>query len=119
MQNSIVGGLALLAVWANGCSQEAPESAPRATVGSEEVNVERFQNLGRDFMKRLKTAIDGREMNAVQGLYETNGVSVEQLRNELNRWRPVLEGDAKSKEAIERTALSSGISRCQTRCGST
>lgn len=101
MQNLIVAGLVFFTVWVNGFSQESSLSVPRVTGGGEEVNVERFRNLCDDFMGRLKAAIDTREMNALQGLYQTNGVSVDQLRDELSRWRPVLQGDAKSRVAIQ------------------
>src|SRR5690348_8782189 len=99
MQNLIVPGLVFFAVWANGFSQEADLS--RVSSGGEVANAERSCRPCGEFMDRLKAAIAAGDMVAIQALYQTNGATVEQLRDELSRWAPMLEADAKSRLTVQ------------------
>lgn len=49
-----------------------------------------------EFRNSLKAAIEQRDWTALKGLYQTNDVTVDQLAEELGRWRPLLEGDPRS-----------------------
>jgi hypothetical protein len=53
-----------------------------------------------DFSDRLNAAIQTQNVAALRALYQTNGVSAEQLNDELSRWQPMLEGDANSRVSI-------------------
>jgi hypothetical protein len=120
MKNLIFPGLVLFTLCANAFSQEAPEGVPRLTVapqaGSAEGVVGNILPEGipyKEFLDHLKAAIETRDTNALQNLYQTNGVSSEQLRDELNRWRPMLEPDDKSRLSIEgRWTMFRDFSRC-------
>jgi hypothetical protein len=101
MQNLIVPGLVLFAVCADGFSQETILSVPRVTSGSGVANAERSCGPCEEFMNRLKAAIAGGDMVAIQALYQTNGATVEQLRNELSRWAPMFEEDVKSRLTVQ------------------
>jgi hypothetical protein len=108
MQNPFVPGLVLFAVCANAFSQAAPSSVPSVAVGGKVVSAEAvFENSlpdvnpFRDFRDRLKAAIETRDLIALQALYQTNGVSTEQLNDELSRWEPMLQSDAMSRVSIQ------------------
>src|SRR5258708_7550037 len=54
-----------------------------------------------EFLNSLKGALERRDLTALQGLYQTNGVSAQQLNEELARWGPMLEADAKSRVSVQ------------------
>jgi hypothetical protein len=101
MQNILVPGLALFVGLANGFSQEVSPSVPRVTIDGEVVSAERSCRSCRDLMDRLKAAIDASDASALQALYQTNGASIELMSEELSRWRPMLEGEVKSRLTVE------------------
>jgi hypothetical protein len=97
---------------ANAFSQEAPLSPPRVVVGGNVMGAEASfgtvlpeANSFRDFLRRLNAAVETRDMVALQALYQTNGSSAQQLNDELGRWRPMFEEDAKHRVSIQ-------INRC-------
>jgi len=99
--------LVLLAAWANGFSQETALSVPRVEADGNAGRAEGTFDIGlprvslySDLSDRLKAAVLTSDLSAIQALYQTNGVSPEQLNEELRRWRPLLEGDAQHRVCI-------------------
>jgi len=99
--------LVLLAAWANGFSQETALSVPRVEADGNAGRAEGTFDIGlprvslyADLSDRLKAAVLTSDLSAIQALYQTNGVSPEQLNEELRRWRPLLEGDAQHRVCI-------------------
>ncbi|MCX6930692.1 MAG: hypothetical protein NT154_46935, partial [Verrucomicrobia bacterium] len=89
-------------------SQQAPLSRPRVEVGGSPSNQQTASgtllpkaNPIKDFSDRLNAAIQTQNVAALQALYQTNGLSAQQLNDELSRWQPMLEGDAKSRVSIQ------------------
>jgi hypothetical protein len=108
MQYILVPSLVLFTVCGNAFSQETSFSGPGENVGGKIVSAEgAFENFlpkenpFSDFRARLRAAVGTRDMAAIKALYQTNGVSAEQLNEELSRWRPMLEGDAASRVSIQ------------------
>jgi len=48
-------------------------------------------NLFQEFHNRLQTAVEARDLVAIQRLYQTNGVAKETLKFELGRWKQLLD----------------------------
>jgi hypothetical protein len=48
-------------------------------------------NLFQEFESRLRAAVEGRDLVAIQRLYQTNGVAEETLKFELGRWKQLLD----------------------------
>jgi hypothetical protein len=99
--------LILFTICPNAFSQEAPAAVPRVTVdrqaGSAQGAVGNILPEGipyKDFVDRLEAAFETRDTNALQNLYQTNGVSSEELNEELNRWEPMLRSNAASGVTI-------------------
>jgi hypothetical protein len=97
MQNLIFPGLVFLTVCAKAFSQEVPSPVPHLVVDRQAVSAEGALvnplpdvNAFRDFEVRLKAAIEARDRSGLESLYQTNGVSAEQLKEEFNRWEPRL-----------------------------
>ena len=65
-----------------------------------EVPPEPFQRLIVDFQKRLEAAIESRDLDVIQALYQTNGIAAEDLKVEMARWPSLLDGEAKAGVAL-------------------
>ena len=52
-------------------------------------------NLFQEFHNRLQTAVEARDLVAIQRLYQTNGVAKETLKFELGRWKQLLDENTK------------------------
>lgn len=79
-----VSAILLWLAFASGASRAAePPSPPSRLGGGTGVAV---SNLLADFASRLNAAIESRNLVAIQALYQTNGVSVEELTIERDRW---------------------------------
>lgn len=82
-----VSAILLWLAFASGASRAAePPSPPSRLGGGTGVAV---SNLLADFASRLDAAIKSRDLVAIQALYQTNGVSVEELKIEIDRWQQV------------------------------
>jgi hypothetical protein len=108
MQYLLVPALVLLTFCASAFSQETPFSVPRVDTAGKTASAEGAflnplpdPNPFREFRARLGSAVEARDMTALQALYQTNGVTPEQLDKELSRWRPMLEPDDKSRVSIQ------------------
>ena len=53
-----------------------------------------------DFQTRLKSAIESRGLAVIQALYQTNGITAEDLKVEMARWPSLLRGEAKAGVAL-------------------
>ncbi len=74
-----------------------PEGSKLATEQAWIVPLAPHPNLFSDFGQRLKAAIDGRNLDAVLALYQTNGATAETLGLELAQWRQILADDTNAK----------------------
>lgn len=108
MKHSIIPAFVVFLACVNAFPQEAPLSPPRVVVGDNLMSAEASvgnvlpeANPFRDFLQRLKAALETRDMVAVQALYQTNGSSAQELKDELGRWQPMLEEDAGHRVSIQ------------------
>lgn len=57
-------------------------------------------DLYSDFSSRLEAVIESRDLVAIQALYQTNGVGVEEFKIELGRWRQIFGEGAKPRVSM-------------------
>ena len=89
MKYSALGMFFLLLVLASepSLAQTQPLFPDLLDVGGGVIRSNHFQ----EFHNRLQTAVEARDLVAIQRLYQTNGVAKETLKFELGRWKQLLD----------------------------
>ncbi|HEV2437368.1 MAG TPA: hypothetical protein VG077_15360 [Verrucomicrobiae bacterium] len=57
-------------------------------------------NAMTDFARRVKVAVERRDLTGIWDLYQTNAAATDDLKRELNRWQPVLALAAGSRISV-------------------
>jgi len=93
MKYSALGMFFLLLVLASepSLAQTQPLFPDLLDVGGGVIRSNHFQ----EFHNRLQTAVEARDLVAIQRLYQTNGVAKETLKFELGRWKQLLDENTK------------------------
>ena len=59
-----------------------------------DLSIQSQPKLFKDFSNRIEAALESRDSTSIQRLYETTGISSEELNVELARWQEILNADS-------------------------